>query len=576
MGEPWRHSVGNTGGAYKFQDPDDIVPPKAFGSAFRAIADDPNGEALAVRAYLRADTSGGSDQLIILSGLEEVLAVSDVKRYREREFGISQGQQWEIRLANVLDTFNPRSTAWLTTEDSILLKWVALEIGFPIADEWETVAQGRIHRISAKTDGTVTIQAGDPIMDLLSFAWPREAVFDDRDAWVSPVSVVQKAAASSLFLSGGTGPTIVASPIGDVHNETFRLVFAAPTTYNIVYEDGTSQASGPFAINASRTIISNESSGNVVTITSNNWDQGGSAYATGDEFVLYTSKKYAAADLQPVALIQELISQAGMATGYDVIAGASRTIYDESAHWDDVDTVFDTTTCRGYRAKGSNLMDMIQGLLRAMNATIYPSASGQIAIWHLAPDGVGVTTAEISGDPDADVVSIVAAERLSDHGDLVNSTIWTYGDLNFTTGDDGAIPTIQGLEMPKDDFAATPFVDPITAAVVVRHKDVAIGWAIDSVTIDAASNRYLNRYKTDVPVFRIAGTIAKIFTNEITDAVSISEPFLAEVDRKIQVAQIACRPLENTADLVGWLDPVLAENYARVGTALVDGSDLVF
>lgn len=549
---------------------------RGFSDAFKAIADDPNGEALAVRAYLRADTAGGSDQLITLTGLEEVLAVSEVKRYREREWGVSQGQQWEIRLANVLDTFNPRSSAWLTTEDSILLKWVALEIGFPIADEWETVAQGRIHKIRAGTDGTVTLRAGDPIMDLLEYAWPRDAVFDDRDAWVSPVTVVQKSATSKTFLVGGTGPLIVANPIGDVHNETFRLVFASPTTYNIVYEDGTNQSGGPYNVNAAPFIVSNESGEDVVIITANNWDQGGSAYATGDEFVLYTSKEYTTAELQPVALIQDMISQAGLATGYDVIAGASQTIFADSSHWDDVDTAFNTTLCRGHWAKGSNLMEMIQGLLRAMNATIYPSTSGQIAIWHLAPDGVGATDAEISGDPDAPILSIAAAERVSSHLDVVNSTIWTYGALEFQAGDDGAAPTIQQLAMAKDDFADTPFKDPITDAVVVRHKDVAIGWAIDSVTIDAASNRFINRFKTDVPTYRISGTLAKILTNEITDAVSITEPFLGEIARKIQVAQVGCRPLENTAELVGWLDPVLTADYAIVGTAVVDGSDLVF
>ena len=357
----------------------------AFSSAFKAIADDPNGEALAVRAYLRADTSGGSDQLITLTGLEEILSVSEVKRYREREFGIVQGQQWEMQLANVYDTFNPSSDAWPTTETSILLKWVAMQFGFPIADEWETVAQGRIHRSSVSTDGTATIQAGDPIMDLLAYSWPREAVFDERDAWVSPVKAVSKAATSKDFLAA-TGPAIDASfTVADVHNETFRLVFASPTTYNVTYEDGTNQSGGPYNIaTATVDIVSNQSAGAVVRIYTADWDATGSAYASGDEFVLHTSKKYGSAVMQPVQMIQELISQAGRALSYDVVSGAPQSVYADSANWTAVASDFSTTICRGYWAKGSNLMEMIQGILKAMNATIYPSTDGRIAIWALA------------------------------------------------------------------------------------------------------------------------------------------------------------------------------------------------
>lgn len=549
----------------------------AFSSAFKAIADDPNGEALAVRAYLRADTSGGSDQLITLTGLEEILAVSEVKRYREREFGIVQGQQWEMQLANVYDTFNPNADEWPTTEASILLKWVAMQFGFPIADEWETVAQGRIHRSNVGTDGIATIQAGDPIMDLLAYSWPRDAVFDERDAWVSPVKAVAKAATSKDFLGSGGGPAVIASPITDVHNETFRLVFSTPTAYNVVYEDGTSQSGGPYNIaTATVDIVSNQSAGAVVRIYTADWDATGGAYASGDEFVLYTSKDYASGTLRPVELIMELIAQAGRDYSYNVIAGTSQSAFDDLANWAAVAADFSTTTCRGYWPKGSNLMEMTQGLLKAMNATIYPSTSGQIAIWALAPDAVGDTTVEISGEPDADIISIASARRLSDHEEIVNSTAWTYGHLDFTQGDDGNVPTIQELVMAKNDFAATTFVDPVTAEVVVRHKDVSIGWAIDSVTVDAASNRYLNRFKTDVPIYVVGGSLAKILSSEITDAVTITEPFLAEASRKIQVAQIGVRALDNVAELAGWLDPVLTANYAKVGTSDWDGADLVF
>ncbi len=548
----------------------------SFSSAFKAVADDPNGEALAVRVYLRADTDGGSDQLITLTDLEEAIEVSDVKRYREREFGVVQGQQWEVRLANVYDTFNPDADDWPTTESSILLKWIALEIGFPIADEWETVAQGRIHRQRVGTDGSALLQAGDPIMDILAYEWPRDAVFDERDAWVSPVRDVLKSATSKSYLHT-TGPAVIASPISNVHNETFRLVFASPTTYNIVYEDGTSQAGGPFSIaTATVDITSNQSAAAVVRIYTADWDQNTGAYATGDEFVLYTSKQYTSATLQPVALIQEMITQAGRNKSYNVISGASQDVWYDSSHWTTVDTAFNTTKCRGYWPKGSNLMEMIQGLLKVMNATIYPSYDGRIAIWHLEAGGVGDTTQEITGDPDAEEIQIAEAERLSDHEDVVNSTAWTYGHLDFTAGADGTEPSIEELVMSKDDLDSTTFVDPVTAEPVVRHKDHALGWAISAATVDSATNLYLNRFKVDVPVYRIRGTLARIATSDITDAVSVTEPFLAVASKKIQVAQIGIRILENVGELVGWIDPVVNADYAIVGTSVWDGSDLVF
>lgn len=548
-----------------------------FSSAFNAIANDPFGEPARIRAYLRADTGAGADQLITLSGLEQVLDVSEVSRYREREWGIAQGQQWEVRLANVYDTFNRDGDGWPTTETSILLKWCALEIGFPEADEWEVVAQGRIHRTRSSTDGTTTLQIGDPIMDLLRYLWPRDAVFDDRDAWVSPVRTVRKAAASSDFLHT-TGPTVIAAiPASDVADETFQLVFASGTTYDVVYEDGTTQAGGPFSIvTATVDMVSNVTSQAVVRIYTADWDATGGAYSAGDTFELYTSQQYASATLQPVELIQELISQAGLDTGYDVLSGASQSLYYDASHWSDVATAFSATTVRGYWPRGSDLMTMIQDILKAMNATIYPTTTGQVAIWHLSPEGLGDTVATINGDPDEGAVSISSADRTSDHEDLVNLTTWSYGNLNFLSGDDGNVPDVQTLTVAKDDLDATTFVDPVTGNPVVRQKDVEIRWAVDSVTIDAASNRYLNRFKTDVPVYRVSGGLAHILSNEITDAVSITEPFLAESLRKIQVASIGCRPMENTAELIGWLDPVLAENYILIGTSVIDGTDVVF
>lgn len=541
---------------------------------FQNILKDPYGEAMSARLYLRADTSGGSNQLISIAA-NDVVAVSDITRRRERSFGVVQPQQWEVQISNVDDYFNPNSSAWPTTEDTLMLHWGALEIGFPDNAEWELVAQGRLRRMHASTDGTAILEFADPLFDLLNFEWPREAVFDDRDAWVSPVRVASKAATSSSFLHQQGPVVIAADPTADIVNETFKIVFATSTTYNIVYEDGTTQSGGPFSIaTATVDVVSNATSQAVVRIYTADWDAAGGAYTADDTFEFYTSPQYASATLAPIDLIQELISQAGITNSYDVVSGFSQSLYYDTAQWGAVKTDFASSKARGYFAKKSNLMDMIQGLLRACNATIYPSVDGRIAIWHLWPDDIGTTTWQIRGDPDDDRVAILEAERIHDDAGIVNRTAWTYGDLNFTSGDDGNVPTIQRPTITKDDLDATTYTDPI-GVTPVRDSPVEINWCIDGVTVDASSNRYLARFKDDNPQYLLRGAL-RLLLPDVADPIALTEPFLAESLTTLQVTQVGVRVFEQEAELLAIFDPIVNEDYARVGTATVDGSDPIF
>lgn len=545
----------------------------AFSADFLAIANDPNEEALRTRVLLRADTDAGSNQLITITAPE--IDVSPIIRRRELEWGVVQGQEVSVTFVHEGLEFNPSSPDWITTELGLTTKWAAVQVGFPDADEWETVAQGRIESLRAHTNLTATMTFHDPIMDVLERRLRRDQVFDDRDAWCSALQVVVKSSSSSYYDNSGAPPAITAAvPATDVVNETFRIVFVNGTQFDVYYEDGTTQAGGPFNISADRGLTSNTSSVNVATIYTAGWT---GTYAAGDEFVLYVSKQYAAGLLVPSRLIEEILLENGVRVSYDVLGGATQSLFYDPSHWDDVEAFFSSSKVRGYWTKGTRVIDMIQDLLKVMNASLYPTPTGQIAIWHLAPEEVGATTGSATGDPEDPEVSILEAERIDSSEALANVVQWEYLDMAFAAGQDGQAPAIEPAFVTKDDLAGTGFEEyPGSSDPLELHRSVRVSWAVDDVTIDAAATRLLNRYKVRAPTFRIRGSISHVLEHDIVDAVSITEPVLSEFGTKILVTEVGLNAMANEAELIGYVDPVVSENYARVGISVVDGADKVF
>jgi len=160
----------------------------AYSSEFIALCNDPFGEAMTVRVYVRLNDSGGQPgTLVELTATQELLDLNPIEFRRERQFGVVQGQVWQLRLSNT-------DRALMAYE----LKecWLAIRAGFPAADVWETMAQGRIKKVTWSAAGSVTIDVADTVMDLLNYTMPRDTRYQESNGWVSQVQSETVASAS--------------------------------------------------------------------------------------------------------------------------------------------------------------------------------------------------------------------------------------------------------------------------------------------------------------------------------------------------------------------------------------------
>lgn len=541
----------------------------SFSAPFLASAKRAFGaEAIRVRLWTRIATAAGANQLVELTALGGFVSVSAIEEERERQFGVAQGQRWEITLDNSSGWANPRSAIHPFAEP-LELRWCALE--YDLEGNTELGAQGRISRVFRSTQtGTVTIQVGDPIMDLLDYDWPRDAVFDERDRWISGVQPVVRADASSSY-SGATGPTALGTT-AQTSNETFRLVFATATTFDVVYEDGTTQSGGPFPIGSNLDVVSNVSSVAVARLYASDW---AGSYATGDEFVFYTSKAYTAGNLAPVFLMMDLLGQAGAVSAYDVKAGTTLSIFHDILNWVALNTYFSGILVRGYQSKGTSLASMIQGLLKVIHGAIYTTPTGQIALYAATPGAIGAGTGTpISGDPKSGlpvVISRIDAEMSDD--EIVTVTTWTYSHLGFPAGAHGGPPVTEQATVTR--FADPGFVDPITLQKIRRGSDHSIPWAVTGSAIVTAAERLVARYGTERPYYTIQGPLA-LLEHDLNDAVTVYEPALDVVAEKLQVVSRATYPTENYVEILAYADPVVSSSFFIIGQSVIDGSDLIF
>lgn len=546
-------------------------------------ADDPWGEALKARLWIRADTAAGADQLIELTALENVVDLDPLSRRREREPGVVQGQTWSIRLTNDRGTFNPRSADYFTTQAEVEGEWVALTLEFPVASQSGLFAQGRVERIEANSDGSATIFV-DHVMvsEIIEWTLPRPLVFDERDAWASPVYTVKIADGSDEY-DNTTGKPLQLNA-GVTSWETFRIVFATSTTFNVVRQDGTNQSGGPFSIAANRDITSIYSIGAaVVRIYAAGWS---GTYNTGDEFVVHTSPQIASNLANPVEALRACIDMARTQGEYtfgtpttipDVIGGGTMSIYDDSdGAWTDAITLFSTVTVRGYFAKGTRVIDMIQALLRFMNASLFPSRSGQVGIWVVNPRQVGSQSVVVTGDPAAPNRSILNARRYKDRTVWATRVAYKYRSLGFTAGQDGV--DTEGAQPGSGTpgkfvirEATVDVSDPSAARLVGDEIDLL--WALDEIQVESAANKHLNRFKQPNDAFVVDGTLTSIAHLDLHDVLSITEPELDEVLSPIQALEVVVDPLRNQASVVGQYDPVVFGTYAQVDLSVVDGSD---
>lgn len=521
----------------------------SFSSAWKAIADDPYGEALEARIDVRADTPGGSDQLIRVSDLEKLIEITPIVRRRERDPAVVEGQTWGARFTNDLLTFNRRSAAWPSTEDSLLMKWARVQIGFPEADEWATVAQGRIERSDVDTDGVASIDVVDPIMELLQVELARDKAWTTT-GWFSEVRAEKVALGSSTY--DNAQPVALGASPAFISDQTFRITFTDATHFDLLHVEDAVTQSG--LSTASNNNILRAGSVHIGTIPAAAW--AGGTFAAGDTFLFYASQLYSTADLNPITVLRELLTFGGVES-YDVGAGSSQSIEFDSSHWDDVEARFTSIQVRGQFTKGTNVMDLIQGLLVGANASLFPSSTGQIGIYHFHPDDVGTASVVVTGDPEDPDVSILSARRLEDKRELKNRVVVSY-------------KTLTGLE--DASFEAKDSTSPYAVDLPLPLTSV---WAWTPTQIENTANNLMIRKRRPTPQYHIEGTLRVLSYHEVGQLLALTEPELSEAEHPVQVTEISIDVLANQVEMIAWNDPGVFANFFRVGTSAIDGADVI-
>lgn len=535
-----------------------------FSSAWLAIADDPYGEALHHRISVRVDTDGGSDQLVELTLLESVISVPPIVRRREREVGVVQAQQWQFRFTNEDLTFNPKSSAWFSVDDHFLGKFCALEIGFPVADEWEVVAQGKIASHDVSSDLVCTISVVDPIHEEMDKTIPRDMSVDARFAWVSAIHTQGKNPASKDFDNAGF-PCTRASPAPAVSqaiisDETYVIEITAigvPHTFKVIYEDLT-ELTG-LLTNANNDISSIYFGGlfNSFRIFAGGWATGASDYAVGDKFICYTSKIYS--NDSPIGVLLGLLDTSG-AESYNVLAGASQIYQHDFGHWADVQAAFAAVHVAGIFDRNTRTIELIQGMLRLVLATIYPNNLGQIGIWHLAPSEFGDTTKFVYGDPTRADASILKHTRKTEDRNIVNRVVINYKDIGS--------PMIDG----ETGYLAQVAYETIDAVSQFSDHPLIIDsvWAMTPSQVEASGNRMLLRFKDPYNVHRIKGTLVTLAGLELVDTLTIQEDFLSESLTKGLVQSVSIDTMRNEVDVLVEENNIITTGFAIVGTSTVE------
>lgn len=532
-------------------------------AAFIAEANDPWGEALHAKVSVRVDTGAGSDQLVELTALEGLISVSPIVRKREREFGVVEGQTWTVKLAHEFLSFNPRSSTWLTTETSLLFKWAVLELGFPEIDGWDTFAQGRVERWEVSTDGTVTLEIHEPIMDVLKLKLDRD-IYWQGTGWVSDMKTVATSESSSSFTQdSGETPTpvtdylrLVGGNEASLINGRYKIVFQTATTFDIEHLDEPGSTQTGLSIATAINYVTRGAT-NVVAIDKLGWDQTANAYAAGDEFVFYTSKAYADADRNPVAVIEELLNLPSSVVSYDVLAGATQDIRYDSAHWATVEARFSGVKVGGLWEKNSDVMEMIQGILAGINSSLFPSKTGQVGLHHFHPDDIGSPDAEITGNPDSPTASVLSARRIQKQESAKNRVVFDYKRLGT-----GAAATAESIDSSSPWDLDLP-------------DEYSTAWEFTAATIENTANQILIRRKADVFQYHVRGTLRELLTHDIAEMILLTEGELDEAQLPLQIVEIAVDPMRDVCEMIAWTDEFIAAEFFRWDVSLVGGTDII-
>jgi len=508
----------------------------ALSAEFLAACADPFGEALTVRVAVWI--GGGAWDL---STPWPVVGLNPVVSRREYDYGVVQGQSIQVQLDNSPKTFPTTIIRGL---------WCVVEAGYPVANEWAPLCQGRIARLMAAADATVTLEITDAVTDLLSAGLPRDIRFQSA-GWVSGVNVERKASTSSAWATG-VALTLLAPTVVD--DETFIVEFTSATAYKIVLENGTATQTGTTAAN--KTIANVAGDANVLTIPAAGWT--GGTFATGARFVFYTARSRTANERTPIYMIEHLLTDFLGLSVFDVRGGAAYAYpWDDNGAW----TVrADLAVTNGHEIAGTfpagtPIIGLIQGCLQIVHGSIFPTPTGQLGLWVAEPYS-GVVVA-LNGDPATGPVAILDGATIDDGTDNAFSEV-VFRYLALGGGD-----------------AEYRAVDATTTLPVPRTKEIRIPWELRGLSAKDSADRFLVRYRNGQKTFTVPATLAA-FPARVGGGIVITEPSLTMDGETNEITEVAIDALANTVTIKAQSDPVAGAGWFRLNLSTLDGSAVLW
>lgn len=523
-----------------------------------AFADEANsrtGEALETIVRIRADTDGGTNQLVVLSDLEPVVRVSNLRRKREREYGIIEGLEWSVTFSNAKGTFNPASSEWPILDPSIIFKWADLQIGFPVANQWKIVANGRIERIEVDTNGLFRMHVRDPVMDLVQSEIRRDWKWTDT-GWVSPMRDGVLAAGSDSFDNSGNPLTIEPGNETFLGNLTYKIVFTTATLFDIIHVNEPGLGYDQTGLSkSSDQKIKRFTAVDIVDIPTAGW---GTTVA-GDTFFIYTSKKYTSAQMNPIDVLAEVIDELGqfyrrVSNGALSVARASGPI----STWAGVSARHTAVSLADseFEAATSGAV-LIEGILIGVACSLFPNIDGTIGIYHFHPDDAGSGGPTVSGDPESGDTTVISAVRRESVKWRATSIVFDY--LNT----DGV----------QAQFIATDADPPVGVDIV---HPLSSPWRWTSGQIEATTNQAMLRRSAYSPQFDIKGTLLELLELDLSEPMNFTDPELGETVVKLQVSELDVDIMNNTVRAIAWNDPIVDGTFARVNVTDVDDPEVIY
>lgn len=511
---------------------------------FLAECADPFGEALrpVVLVRLNDGTGGAPSTLVDLTASHTVLDCTPIKRSREFEFGVVQGQAWVVSFDNSAMQFR-----------DLVDCYCCIQGEFPTSGEKAVFAQGKIAKVSYSTDNTFSIEVHDAIMDVLSMELQRDMMFQDTD-WAGPLK--------AWSTSGGAGSwdgdvNVTVNINGLCADERFLVEFTSSTTYKVILESGDETQTGS---TASDTNISNKVWQGVVpgilTIPASGWT---GTYQAGDVYVFYTTARRndgSTSVLSPIGLVINIMDTVCGVAVYDVEAGGYYSNWKfDPANWQAVRSDHDATEVRGFWAAGTRVVQMLQDALKVCHCCIYPASTGQVGLWGMTASSS--RSSSLNGEPGIDqYVSVLGAAYEEDIETAISGVTFEYKTLD---GEDAS-------------FVAT---NSDTSLRQDRTAVVTCGWRVESIPLESAANIYLNRFSSPRRTYYADATLAGAVV-EVGDGITLNEPEIGVTFATTDVVEVTVDLLNNTSQIVAYTDPVLLANYAVVDTDTVGGAKVVW